>query len=79
VTSVEIEGSAGELRAGLERALAGLLGGGPALVTALIGARAGVQPSEVEAWVRAAAGAADVEVEAHLGGQARPALAIGVE
>ena len=79
VTSVEIEGAAGELRAGLERALAGLLGDGPALVTALIGAGAGVQPSEVEGWVRAAAGDAEVEVEAHLGGQARPALAIGVE
>ena len=79
VTSVDIEGPAGELRAGLERALAGLLGGGPALVTALIGADAGVQPSEVEAWVRAVAGDADVEVEAHLGGQAWPALAIGVE
>ena len=79
VTSVEIDGPPGELRAGLERGLAGLLGGGPALVTALIGDGAGVQPSEVEAWVRAAAGDADVEVEAHLGGQARPALAIGVE
>ncbi len=79
VTSVEIEGSAGELRAGVERGLAGLLGAGPALVTALIGAGADVRPSEVEAWVRAAAGQADVEVEAHLGGQARPALAIGVE
>ena len=79
VTSVEIEGPPGELRAGLERGLAGLLGGGPALVTALIGDGAGVQPSEVEAWVRAAAGDAEVEVEAHLGGQARPALAIGVE
>ena len=53
--------------------------GGPALVTALIGAGADVLPSEVEAWVRAVAGDADVEVEAHLGGQARPALAIGVE
>ena len=80
VTSVEIDGPPGELRAGLERGLAGLLGGGgPALVTALIGAGADVLPSEVEAWVRAAAGDADVEVEAHLGGQARPALAIGVE
>jgi DAK2 domain fusion protein YloV len=79
VASVEIEGPPGALRTGLEDALAGLLGDGPALVTALIGAGAGVQPSEVEAWVRAAAGDAEVEVEAHLGGQARPALAIGVE
>ena len=44
VTSVEIEGSAGELRAGVERGLAGLLGAGPALVTALIGAGADVRP-----------------------------------
>ena len=79
VTSVEIEGTADELRVAVERALSGLLDGGPALVTALIGAGAGVAPHEVEAWVREAAGHADVEVEAHVGGQPRPALAVGVE
>ena len=62
----------------VEAALAGLLGDEPALVTVLIGAGAGVAPPEVEAWVRGAAGP-EVEVEAHDGGQARPALAIGVE
>ena len=66
------------LRAGLEAALAALLGDEPALVTVLIGAGAAVAPPEVEAWVRGAAGP-EVEVEAHDGGQARPALAIGVE
>lgn len=66
------------LRAALEDALPGLLDGGPALVTVLIGAGAGVGTAEVEAWVRAAAGDG-VEVEAHEGGQAAPALAVGVE
>ncbi len=47
-------------------------------MTVLIGAGAGVTPSEAEGWVRAAAGRR-VEVEAHEGGQARPALAVGVE
>ena len=47
-------------------------------MTVLIGAGAGVAPPEVEAWVRAVAGP-EVEVEAHEGGQARPALAVGVE
>ena len=52
--------------------------GGLGLVVLLEGLGAGVPPPEVEAWVRGAAGP-EVEVEAHDGGQARPALAIGVE
>ncbi len=47
-------------------------------MTVLIGDAAGVAPPEVEAWVRAVAGP-EVEVEAHEGGQAGPALALGVE
>lgn len=69
------------LQAGLRGVLRGLLGGGPALVTVLIGAGTGVEPHEVEAWVRAAAGpeARGLEVEALPGGQERPALVVGVE
>ncbi|MGD9695500.1 MAG: DAK2 domain-containing protein [Thermoleophilia bacterium] len=65
------------LRDGVRRVVAGRAGDDPALVTILVGARAGVTPDQVEAWARAAGG--DVEVEAHLGGQARPALAVAVE
>ena len=79
VRAAEVDGDdPAALRAGLEAALAGLLGDEPALVTVLIGAGAGVAPPEVEGWVRAVAGP-EVEVEAHDGGQARPALAVGVE
>jgi hypothetical protein len=79
VRAAEVDGDdAAALRAGLEAALAGLVGDEPALVTVLIGAGAGVTPSEAEAWVRAAVGGR-VEVEAHEGGQGRPALAVGVE
>ena len=79
VRAAELDGTgAGALRPGLEAAVAGLAGSGPALVTVIIGASAGVSAPEVEGWVRAAAGA-DVEVEAHEGGQPRPALAVGVE
>jgi DAK2 domain fusion protein YloV len=80
IGTAEVEGAgARALREGLARALAGLVGGGPCLVTVLVGARAGVEPHEVEAWAREVAGAPGTEVEAHLGGQERPALAIGVE
>jgi hypothetical protein len=80
IGTAEVEGAgARAMREGLARALAGLVGGGPCLVTVLIGARAGVEPHEVEAWAREVAGAPGTEVEAHLGGQERPALAIGVE
>ena len=47
-------------------------------MTVLIAEDAGVAPAEVEAWVRALV-SPGVEVEAHYGGQAAPALAIGVE
>jgi uncharacterized protein len=66
------------LRDGLSAALAPLLGAGPALVTVLVGAGAGVEPPVVEGWARALA-AEGTEVEAHAGGQAAPALAVGVE
>jgi DAK2 domain fusion protein YloV len=80
VRAAAVEGAGpADLRAGAERALAPLLDGGPALVTILIGADAGVEPPEVEGWVRALAAGGDVEVEAHHGGQPAPALAIGVE
>jgi hypothetical protein len=79
VRAAEVDGDgAATLRAGLQAALAGLVGDDPALVTVLIGAGAGVTPAEAEAWVRAVAGDG-VEVEAHEGGQGRPALAVGVE
>jgi len=79
VRAAELDGTgAGALRPGLEAAVAGLAGSGPALVTVIIGASAGVSAPEVEGWARAAAGA-EVEVEAHEGGQPRPALAVGVE
>ncbi|HTI33926.1 MAG TPA: hypothetical protein VL422_09645, partial [Miltoncostaea sp.] len=51
---------------------------GAGLVTALVGEGAGVSPAEVEAWLRALV-PDGVEVEAHFGGQAAPALAVGVE
>jgi hypothetical protein len=72
-------GDPGALRAGLCEELASALGAGPALVTVLVGAGAGVEPAQVEAWVREAASGAAVEVDAHHGGQAAPALAIGIE
>jgi hypothetical protein len=79
VRAAEVDGAGADaLRPGLEAALAGLLGDEPALVTVLIGSGAGVAPPEVEAWVRAVTGP-EVEVEAHEGGQAGPALALGVE
>jgi DAK2 domain fusion protein YloV len=79
VATAGVEGAGAEaLRPRLVRAIAGLIGDVPCLVTVLVGAGAGVEPHEVEAWVREVAGTA-VEVEAHLGGQAGPALAIGVE
>ncbi|WP_217914036.1 DAK2 domain-containing protein [Miltoncostaea marina] len=69
----------GALREALARALAPLVApGGDALVTVLVGAAPAVDPAVVEGWVRAAAGAG-VEVEAHAGGQAAPALWVGVE
>ena len=80
MATAEVDGAGAQaLREGLARALAGLVGDGPCLVTVLVGACAGVEPHEVEAWAREAAGAPGAEVEAHLGGQERPALAIGVE
>jgi hypothetical protein len=79
VRSADLEGATpADLRDALGAALAGLLDAGPALVTVLIGAGAGVTAPEAEAWVRAVAGEG-VEVEAHEGGQPRPALAVGVE
>lgn len=80
VASAAVEGSGGgDLRPALAMALGPLLaGGGPALVTVLVGRDAGVDAVVVEGWVREMA-RDDVEVEAHAGGQAAPALAIGVE
>ena len=80
VASAAVDGrGAGELQPALVAALGPLLaGGGPALVTVLVGRDAGVATAEVEGWVREMAGD-EVEVEAHAGGQAVPALAIGVE
>jgi len=65
-------------RDALAAALAPALGDGAGLVTVLIGEGAGVAPAEVEAWMRALV-PPGVEVEAHFGGQASPALAVGVE
>jgi hypothetical protein len=76
VRSAAVDGD--DLRDGLAAALGPLLGGGPALVTVLVGAGAGVDPAVVEGWARALAGEG-AEVEAHAGGQAAPALAVGVE
>ena len=67
--------TADDLSAALRPALAD---GAPGLVTVLVGAGAGVAPEVVESWARALAGPG-VEVEAHHGGQAAPALAVGVE
>jgi hypothetical protein len=66
---------AGGLREGLARVLAEVPDA--ELVTVLIGAGAGVAPDEVEAWVRTALPGA--EAEAHDGGQAEPALLVGIE
>jgi dihydroxyacetone kinase-like predicted kinase len=65
--------------AGLREGLALVLAEVPdaELVTVLIGAGAGVAPEEVEAWVRDALPGA--EAEAHEGGQAAPALLVGIE
>lgn len=78
VEVIDVDGD--DLRVALTAALAPVLAGrGPSLVTVLVGRDAGVDPVVVEGWVRAAAGDGDVEVEAHDGGQAAPALAVGVE
>ncbi|HMN98777.1 MAG TPA: DAK2 domain-containing protein [Miltoncostaeaceae bacterium] len=74
VTAIEV---AVADRDALAAALAPALEGG-GLVTVLIGEGAGVSPDEVEAWVRGLV-PPGVEVEAHFGGQAAPALAVGVE
>jgi len=79
VDAVEVDGVGDALREALGAALGPLLDGrGPALVTVVVGRDAGVEPAVAEGWVRAVAGD-DVEVEAHAGGQAVPALAVGVE
>jgi dihydroxyacetone kinase-like predicted kinase len=75
VTSIGVDRADREALAG---ALAPALAEGAGLVTVLIAEGAGVAPAEVEAWVRALV-QPGVEVEAHYGGQAAPALAIGVE
>jgi hypothetical protein len=75
VTSIDVSPAT---REALDAALEPALAGGAGLVTVLVGAGAGVAPAEVEAWVRALV-PPGVEVEAHHGGQAAPALAVGIE
>jgi hypothetical protein len=74
VTAVDVDHAD---RESLAAALAPVVAGA-GLVTALVGEGAGVAPAEVEAWLRALV-PDGVEVEAHFGGQAAPALAVGVE
>jgi dihydroxyacetone kinase-like predicted kinase len=75
VTSVDVSPAT---REALAAAVAPALAAGAGLVTVLVGAGAGVAPAEVEAWARALV-PPGVEVEAHHGGQAAPALAVGIE
>ena len=75
VTAIDVPAAG---RDALAAALGPALAEGAGLVTVLIGEGAGVSPDEVEAWVRALV-PPGVEVEAHFGGQAAPALAVGVE
>ncbi len=80
VDGFAVDGAGEALRPALVAALAPRLAArGPSLVTVLVGSGAGVDPAVVEGWVRAAAGDDAIEVEAHEGGQASPALAVGVE